>query len=133
MITNDEFESLVLDESINDRVVGPIISRAWTFYSDLRSQKLDPRLSQAMRSDVARWILFLQTDLKYGWPPGPLDRFPIVNWPLNLLTLGWWERRKVRLLHEWEQHGDVSIWPFLQRAELEAACATPRFLAGSPS
>ena len=130
-ITNDEFEDMIPSGPSDDGALGPIESRAWTFYDDMHAHKLDREFTDAMRSDVARWLLFLQTDLKYRWSPGPWDRFPIYNWPLNLLTLGWWERRKARLLAEWEQQGDVTVWPFLERSAFDAACARPRFLVGS--
>jgi len=92
---------------------------------------VDRALARAVRSDVARWILFLQTDLEYHWPAGPLDQFGCYNWPMNLLTLGWWERRKEGQLRAWERHGDSSVWPFLTREEFAGACRAPTFLVGS--
>ena len=129
-MTNDEFEDSLPRDLSSDGVIDPIESRAWTFYSDMHEHYLDRDLSRAVREDVARWILFLQRDLEYRWPRGPWDRFPIYNWPLNLLTLGWWEQRKARLLRDWERHGDVDVWPFLTRSEYSAACAEPRLLVG---
>lgn len=132
-ISNDEFEALVWSLPTEDPVVRPIESRAWTLYDDLREHRLERELSKAMGSEVARWILFLQAGHEYRWPRGPLDRFPIRNWPVNLLTFGWWGRRKARLLAAWEAHGDVAVWPFLELSELDAARADPRFLVGSSS
>lgn len=130
-VSNDEFECSLPRCRSGDGVIAPIESRAWTFYSDMHEHRIDRDLAHAVREDVARWILFLQRDLEYRWPPGPWDRFPIHKWPLNLLTLGWWERRKARRVREWESHGDVDVWPFLTRSELSAACAQPQFLVGS--
>lgn len=61
-ITKDQFEGVRSSRRSNDRVIGPIESRAWTFYSDMHPHKLNRELADAVRSDVARWILFLQTD-----------------------------------------------------------------------
>lgn len=130
-MSNDAFELGLPRWSSGDGVIEPIESRAWTFYSDMHEHRLDRELARALREDVARWVLFLQGDLEYRWPVGPWDNYPIYNWPFNLLTLGWWERRKARRLREWQSHGDVEVWPFSTRAELAAACAAPRFLVGS--
>ena len=130
-ITNDEFEWALPRCRSHDGVIAPIESRAWTFYSDMHEHRIDRELARAVREDVARWILFLQHDLEYRWPRGPWDCFPIHNWPLNLLTLGWWEWRKARQVRQWEKHGDLGVWPFLTRSELSAACAQPKFLIGS--
>lgn len=130
-ITNDEFEEAVSRCCSVDRVIAPIESRAWTFYSDMHAHTIDRDLARAVREDVARWILFLQHDLEYRWPPGPWDSFPIDFWPLNVLTLGWWSRSETRRVREWESHGDADVWPFLTKSEMVAACARPKFLVGS--
>lgn len=74
---------------------------------------------------------FLQTDLDYRWPPGPLDQFGTYNVVMNALTLGRWERRKEQRLRAWQTHGDVSVWPFFSRDEYDQARRQPSFLAGS--
>ena len=128
-ITNDNFEDTIPQSE--DRIVESIESRAWTFYSDMYPHKLNRKLTKIIRPDVARWILFLQSDLEYRWPLGPLDDFPIYNSLLNILTFGWWERRKELQLKAWEQYGDISVWPFIEKEELNEACKQPYFLTGS--
>lgn len=118
-ITNDAFEELMEDVPTTDRVVGEVYDRAWCLCSDQYSHHLDSDLTRQVRPELARWILFLQTDLEYRWPPDPRGPLFIYNWPLNLLTLGWWERRKARRVAEWERHGDASVWPFLSRQEFD--------------
>jgi hypothetical protein len=129
-MTNDSFECALPSRRV-DGVLRAIESRAWMFYSDMHEHEVERDLARAVRPEVARWVLFLQNGFEYRWPAGPWDRFPIYNWPLNLLTLGWWERRKEGLLRDWEAHGDVRVWPFLTKSELDAARARPRFLVGS--
>ena len=75
-ITNDDFEEMIPSGPSDDRVLGPIESRAWAFYDDMHAHKLDREFTDAMRSDVARWVLFLQTDLEYRWLPGPVGSVP---------------------------------------------------------
>lgn len=132
-ITNWEFEDFTRGEDLQsaDRVLGPIYWRAWTLYSDgMWPERVSQSTAREMRLDVARWVLFLQADLEYRWPPGPMDTFAIRNWPMNLLTFGWWERRKERELRAWQRHGNFDVWPFWSRAEFDAARRAPRFLVG---
>ncbi len=129
-ITNDDFDGAVEVHKSPDLVLKTIESLAWTLYDDHKTHYLDRETRSLAKDHVARWILFLQTDFEYRWPKGPYDGFPTISLLRNLLTLGWWERRKARLAAEWERHGDVSIWPFLDRAEMEAARTQPRFLVG---
>ncbi len=86
-----------------------------------------PRGSAARRA-VARWIVFLHGDDEYLWPE--YSFLQIVNWPLDLLTFGWRERRKKRRWREFREAGDFAVWPFVERAELDRARARPLLLAG---
>lgn len=132
-VTNWQFEGLTGGEYLDsqDGVLVPIFWRAWTFYNDdAWPERVRRDVARAVRSDVARWILFLQTDLEYRWPPGPQDQFGIRCVILDLLTFGWWERRKLERLQAWERHGDDAVWPFLTRGECNKARSAPRFLVG---
>ena len=130
-ITNDEFEVMRPREPSGDSVLHPIYHWAWLCYSDNHEHKLARDLAHAVRKDVARFVLFLHSDLEYRWPPMRWLWAPIISWPLTVLTLGWWARVRARHVREWESHGDVEAWPFLTSSELSAACAQPRFLVGS--
>lgn len=67
---------------------------AWQLYDDLRTHYVEGNLGRGSdgRKTIARWIIFLQSDKEYLWPEYSFIR--VINWPLNLLTLGWWEKIK---------------------------------------
>ena len=70
--------------------------------------------------------MFLDSDREYLWPE---DSFlQIVNWPMNLLTLGWWERNKRKRWEQFLEAGDFTVWPFWSGAELESVIQKPRLL-----
>ena len=128
LITNDEFEDQRLPYSNEDPAIYEVYSNgAWSLYSDLQLYRLRGRhrLDDKTRSAVARWVLFLKTDLPYEWPistPGH-GMFRLVA---NLLTVGFANRFFVR---KFQAHGDVSVWPFIRRSDYDAALATPVYLS----
>lgn len=127
-ITNFEF-----DESVpgsDDPAVQAVRAMAWSLYDDLEVHRLDGRrrLSKPDRRVVARWILFLYSDEEYSWPD--YDLFRIYNWPMNLLTFGWWERKKADEWSRFKAAGDFEVWPFMIRSPFEAALSNPTLLAG---
>lgn len=69
LIANDQFEDRFPTAS-EDVAIDEIRSQAWFLYSDLREYRLagKHRLAADARREVARWILFLQSDLEYEWP-----------------------------------------------------------------
>src|SRR5436190_16244886 len=71
-ITNDEFEDLRLPtlDTSDPAIVAIFDEGVWRLYSDLHEHRLRGKyaLSRKNTSDVARWILFLRTDLPYEWP-----------------------------------------------------------------
>jgi len=125
----EAFEFAVAELCSQDPGIRAVQTQAWSYYSDF--EPVERSVARAVRPEVARSILFLQSDTDYQWPPYPSGDFPIYNWLCNVLTFGWWERRKAERLRLWQQHGDHSVWPFHSYAEYDAACARPRFLAGS--
>jgi hypothetical protein len=54
----------------------------------------------------------------------------VYNWPLNLLTFGWWERRKQRRFIEWSESGAYKVWPFFSVLEYRRTLASPLCLTG---
>jgi hypothetical protein len=126
-ITNDAFEDALPDGSA-DRAVREVSSEAWYLYSDLWEHRLvgKERLAPEARTHVARTILFLQSDLEYEWPDWP---FPsrVFSSMLRLLTLGILGRGA--RVH-YERAGDIKIWPFLRRADYDAALKAPPYLSG---
>ena len=129
-ITNYELDAVGVDW--RDRGAVAVKGMAWQLYDDLRKHyaKDLPRGSEA-RHTVARWIAFLYSDQEYLWPE--YSFIQIVNWPFNLLTLGWWERMKRRRWEQFLEAGDIDVWPFCRREELEDVLSQPRLLAGRPS
>lgn len=101
---------------------------AWQLYDDFQEHRLRGRyaLTRGGRSEVARWVLFLKTDLPYEWP---LLRGPglFLLGLANLLTLGiagrgyagWFGRQ-----------GDIDVWPFVRQADYAAALERAAYLGG---
>jgi hypothetical protein len=54
----------------------------------------------------------------------------IYNWPMNVLTLGRWEREKQKRWEEFQSAADFTIWPFATKTEFTIALAKPKLLAG---
>ena len=127
-ITNDEFVARSPRRS-RDLAVRQILSEgAWFLYDDLHEHRLTGkyRLSPEAREQVARWVLFLETDLPYEWPVVPLGvRFALM--PLNVITLGLLGRL---VQHYTSRGGPVQLWPFRRALDYEAALAQPPYLHG---
>ncbi len=98
--------------------------------SDVRS--LPPRckrLPAELEQSIARWIMFLSTDLEYGWPD-------VYRPPLSLGSPGLlsrlsghaWIQRKREL--KFRQSGDYGCWPFLTASELQSAESKPPMISG---
>lgn len=124
-ITNDEFEARVPKRSV-DHVVSEVFWRAWGLYSDLWEYRLRGRYKVVpeAREQVARWVVFLETDLPYEWPRWPVLAVLVAN----LLTLG----LAGVLARRWlARVGDLAVWPFLCRADYEQALAVPPYLNGA--
>ena len=128
-LNGEEFELVVDELGSPDPGIRAIKTQAWACYSDY--SPVDRTTARAVRPDIARSILFLQSDAEYLWPPYPSGDFPTYNWLFNIFTLGRWARRKADRLRQWQEHGDFTVWPFHSRPEFDAACARPRFLVGS--
>ena len=126
-ITNDDLDELVVDW--RDRGAVAVKEMAWSLYDDTYVHRAGSDLARGSeaRTAIARWIVFLHSDAEYLWPE--YSFLQIVNWPLNILTLGWWEKHKA---HRWQQFleaGDFDAWPFCARSELEKAAASPKLFA----
>ena len=126
-INNDELDAVDVDW--RDRGAVAVKQMAWNLYDDNREHHAGPELARksAGRRQVARWIAFLSSDAEYTWPE--YSFLQIVNWPMNMLTLGWWERMKRRKWEQFMEAGDMSVWPFCRREELEAVIHKPKLLA----
>ena len=126
VISNFEFEKRVPLQSPDPAIDALFSGGAWFLYSDLSEYRLidKHRLPRAATSEIARWVLFLRTDLPYEWPTiaGPRR---ILMGVLGVTTLGfssWLYRRSFRRL------GDFEVWPFVRRSDFNEALACPAYL-----
>lgn len=126
-LTNDDLDNVVVDW--RDRGAVAVKCRAWCLYDDTYQHRAVGRfyLPRPARDEIGRWILFLHSDLEYTWPDFCFVQ--IVNWLMNLLTFGWWERRKKERFDQFMTAGDFSVWPFVTRRDYEAVLKQPRYLA----
>jgi len=128
LITNDDLDEVEVDW--RDRGAVAIKEMAWRLYDDMSMHYAAGRhsISRPTRRAIGRWILFLHSNKEYVWPQ--LSLAQIVNWPLDLLTFGWWERRKKWRFEEFEVAGDFSVWPFISARDFEESLGRPKFLVG---
>jgi hypothetical protein len=155
-ITNDDFESSVVDEvtygwlpeqyyrakeaKSDDQVIQPILEFSWTLYDDLNQHKLTKQhqLPQEQLKDIARYILFLHSDLEYRWPyldvTSPIIKFNLKDLLVFLLTLGHNYRKRVKQrqeeLEQLKQQGAFSLWPFYSQEEYRDQLGKQPFLNG---
>lgn len=126
-LTNTGFDAIRVDHSPDEALVA-IGDAGWLLYGDFGVYRLTGRrsLTAEVRAAVARWVVFLDTDLPYEW-----RRFRPTIWELALdcLTLGVSHRRKLR---SWRGSGPFHLWPFFRERDYTAASASPRRFAGDP-
>jgi hypothetical protein len=127
-ISNDELDEMKVDW--RDRGAVAVKEMAWGLYDDTRHHYVENRLPRSSegRRLVAQWIAFLYSDAEYLWPE--YSFIQIINWPMNILTFGWWEKMKKRKWEEFLEAGDFSVWPFCRRQDLETVVGKPRLLSG---
>ena len=123
----------MLPLSGQDRVVNAIFEESFSIES-------------ASRHDVARWILFLQSDLEYLWPgtDGMINSLyiigavaslwicvyvshsPLAGWTFAIaeISVGVWQ------IDRRYKPSDMTVWPFHQQQDFEEAKKHPRLLAG---
>jgi len=132
-IMNDELFAASTSVDRRDRGAVAVMMAAWCLYDDLKAHFVENRLppNSEARREVARWIVFLHSDVEYLWPGSPGMLVNVFHSFINFLTFGrWWKRT----IGRWEQqlgNGDYSVWPFSGRAEFEQAVKQPKLLAGS--
>jgi len=124
-LTNAEFDDVRLDRSGDEALVA-IGDAGWSLYDDFFVYRLRGRraLTRDAREAVARWILFLDSDLPYEW----LARRPTLKSILYaLVTFGSSARRDRQ---RWEASGPHHVWPFFRETDYHKALANPRRLRG---
>ena len=127
LISNDEFEDRLprLNDVASRRVFW---EGAWALYDDLHEHGLigKRRLDRGARDEVARWIMFLETDLPYEWPVLPVW-LRILLVPLHLLTFGGTSHLVRRYV---SRGGDPDVWPFRRRDDYERVLRQPPYFHG---
>ena len=128
-ITNDDLDSVEVDW--RDRGAIAVKEMAWSLYDDLEQHKATEKhyLNDEARREIAKWVVFLHSDNEYLWPE--YSFIQIINWPMNILTLGWWERMKKKKWEQFLEAGEYEAWPFCSKAELKKAVSKPRLLRGN--
>lgn len=129
-LSNEEFEDRVR-KSANPALAAVFWMGAWGLYHDIFEYRLvgRDRLSEKDRRLVARWVLFLKSDLEYEWPTYP--PLPVLLWLLlHLLTLG---RTTAYYFPSWKAKGDFDVWPFVHRGDFDAALKAPPYLSATAS
>lgn len=130
-ITNDEFDD-AFPRSREDWAIDAIFWMAWSHYDDLHNHRLVGKhaLNEEGRELFRRCEIFLLSDLEYGYPKKEFSKLGSTPF-VTVITLGlaWLlHRRRKRhdeeLLREHEAIGDMEVWPFLTRADYEAAKAS---------
>jgi hypothetical protein len=155
-ITNDDFEERIMDDVSNgwlpeqyyrakeitndDPIIRPMLELCWCLYNDTEQHKLTGRhkLTSEQLKDIARYILFLHSDLEYEWPyidpTNPVLRFSFKELLLSVLTLGRYYRDKskerAQYLKETQKLGDLDLWPFFKNADYKLQLTRQPFLNG---
>ncbi len=131
IITNDDFGDEAPYSREDPAIQEVFFYGPYCLYSDyFCSYRLTGRhaLSQPVRREAARWVLFLKSNLEYEWPREPHWSFCL--WVLaNILTLNLAGFVLAPLRYKrFAQSGDIEVWPFLRRSDFEEALSRPCYL-----
>ena len=127
LIDNDDLDALMFDRiQTNDIGLIKVMEQLWHCYNDLSTHKNEGKhkLSENARKDIARYILFLQSDTEYKWPGHTLN-LPIPRILSYLFTLGilpYFVDKKFR------NSGPIEIWPFFTEKEYKRCLENPTYL-----
>jgi hypothetical protein len=156
LITNDDFETRVMNDvtsgwlpeqyyrakeaKLDDPIIMPMLELCWCLYSDTKRHKLigGHQLTDDQLRDIARYILFLHSDLEYEWSyldvTNPLVKFSFKDLLLAILTLGQNFRdeinRRKEQVKEIEKTGDTNVWPFFRQQDYDEQLKLRPFLNG---
>lgn len=116
-----------------DRGARAVHQMQWNLYSDGDGRAVGrAALGWSTRREIARWILFLRTDQEYLWPEHRLDVPDLIGalarlvWPFGrrrFLNLGTFQTHWNRRTEQFLEAGDPAVWPFINRAAYDEACA----------
>ena len=113
---------------------------SWCLYNEMYNHKLvgQHKLSDEQIKEIARFILFLHSDLEYDWTyvdfTNPFIRFSFKDILINIMTLGkYYEDLKLTREQEFalmKKSGDFDFWPFKTKIEYELQLKRQPFLNG---
>lgn len=120
----EKLEQSVSEVKTEDNAIQAIVAEAYSFSAGWTGSVRD-------RLEIARWLLFLRSNLEYEWPIHAVARWDdkvqlggIWYRALNLLTAGGFHSRRRDQLVELEQHsGERGRWPFFRESDFEEAIA----------
>ena len=109
-LSNDEFEERVMNDVTygylpelyylakeskdDDALIRPILEFSWCLYNDTYNHKLSGKheLSEEQTKEIARFVLFLHSDLEYEWTyvdlTNPLLRFSFIVMLKSIISFG---------------------------------------------
>lgn len=154
LISNDEFEERIMEDvtygwlpeqyyrsqenKTDDRVIRPILEYSWCLYNDAYNHKLTGKhsLSDNQAKDIARFILFLHSDLEYEWTyvdlTNPIIRFSFTDILKSFFTIGQYYRdmnlKRKEELELMKKAGDFEFWPFKTQKDYELQLTRQPFL-----
>ena len=155
-ITNDEFEERVMDDVTygwlpdqfyrakeskdDDLAIRPILEYTWCLYDDTFNHRLTAKyeLSPFHVQEIARLILFLNSDQEYEWDYVDMTNlvfsFSFKDMLKSIITLGA-HYKDLELSREEEikdmmKQGDFEYWPFIRESDLARQLRFQPFLLG---
>lgn len=120
-ITNFDFERN--SPFSEDKIISVIDDYLWSFYDDFKEHKLPKgSLPLTTKKEIARIVLFLDSELEYQWPieGGLIKRI------LKLFKSS--PAIQAKKIKDFDYHnaGDLSVWPFQNRKHLIAEAKKQR-------
>lgn len=131
--SNDQFEDAMPRSS--DPAIYAIFDTAWLYYSDFNEYWLvgSHRLHPDMKRAWIRWILFLDSDLRYEWPPirhPGADPMAQQGGGLISTVLGLFGKGQPDAASVFDTAGRYPVWSFISAKDYRQALRSPRRLAG---
>ena len=128
------------ESKTDDPIFRPILEFSWCLYNDTYNHKLTGKhkLSNEQTKEIARFILFLNSDLEYDWTyvdiTNPVIRFSFTDILKSIISFGQ-HYRDLNLKREEEfelmkKAGDFELWPFKTRIQYEEQLKRQPFLNG---
>jgi hypothetical protein len=129
VVTNYQFDDA--EPKSDDEGVVAVFEQAWCLYDDLHEHRMTGEwvVPAESRRTIARWILFLHSELPYEWPEWRLMGPRTWSRSLRgLLTFGLSTRQERA---RFEAAGNYDVWPFFRRQDFDDAQRQPLLLRGA--